>query len=393
MSSKKYIARKLESGLREALGMFPVVALLGPRQSGKSTLARHLVADRDAVYLDLEMPSDLNRLMDAESFLRANQNRLVCLDEVQTKPDLFPLLRGLCDMGRRPGRYLVLGSASPELLRQGSETLAGRMAYLHLTPLLERELHDVDSHRLWTRGGFPDSYLAVSERQSVLWRQHFIRTYLTRDVRAYGFDLSPETMGRLWTMLAHSNGQLLNASRLAEGLGVSPPTVRHYVEFLSATFIVRVLSPWYANVKKRLVKTPKTFLMDTGLLHTLLDIEDRNELFGHPVYGSSWESYVLAQIVGAMNSWSIHFYRTARGNEIDFLLTKGQRMIAVECRASAAPQVPAGFYHALDDLGLKEGIVVSPIPDGNGYRLNERIQVATPCELITMLERAESEKS
>ena len=309
------------------------------------------------------------------------------MDEIQLSPELFPLLRGLCDIDRRPGRFLVLGSASPELLRQGSETLAGRIAYLHLTPFLASEIGESNQLRHWLRGGFPDSYLAPSEKQSLMWRENFIRTYLTRDIRAYGVELSPDTMRRLWTMLSHSNAQLLNGAKLSEGPGVSPPTVRRYIEFLEETFLVRVLRPWHANVKKRLVKSPKVLLADTGILHALLDIEDQNQLFGHPVYGSSWESYVISQLCGRLASWKAYFYRTARGNEIYLLLQKGQRMIAVECKALAAPTVSSGFYRALVDLGLQEGVVVAPIPDRATYRLNDQVQVMTPLGLLTWLKK------
>jgi predicted AAA+ superfamily ATPase len=313
----------------------------------------------------------------------------VCLDEIQLKPDIFPLLRALCDTDHKPGRYLVLGSASPGLLRQGSESLAGRIAYLHLTPFLVAEVGRDNLHRHWVRGGFPDSYLAGTEEASLLWRRNFVRTYLTRDIREYGVNLSPETMGRLWTMLAHSNGQLLNAAKLAEGLGVSPPTVQRYVEFLAETFIVRVLRPWHANVKKRLVKSPKVTFLDTGLLHALLDIEDRNGLYGHPTYGSSWESYVLSQLSGALRDWTFHFYRTAGGGEIDLLLQKGRALVAVECKASASPDAPRGFYSALDDLQIPEAFVVAPIPRDESYRLNDRALVMTPAELIARLGKLE----
>lgn len=384
--SHPYIRRLLEKPLLERLDAFPVVALVGPRQCGKSTLARKLVADKNAVYLDLELPSDLNKLTDAEGFLHANQGRLVCLDEIQRKPDLFPLLRALCDIRKKPGQYLVLGSSSPELLRQSSETLAGRIAYLDLTPFTIAELKDLkDNRRLWLRGGFPDSFLAASEATSYEWRTQFIRTFLERDMALFGFGASHTTMRRLWTMLAHYNGQLLNASKLAESLGVTPPTVRRYIDLLEHTYMLRVLRPWFKNIKKRLVKSPKILFGDTGLLHALLDIETSNQLFGHPVYGSSWESYVLSQLAPVAAGWSRFFYRTAKGDEIDLVLQKGKQLIAVECKASSAPEVQPGFYRALDDLGLDEGFVISPLPQDKGYRLGRRVVVSTVREMVARL--------
>ncbi len=338
-------------------------------------------------YLDLELPSHRNKLRDAESFLRANAARLVCLDEIQRAPELFPLLRGLCDEDRRPGRFLVLGSASPELLRQSSESLAGRIAYLDLTPFLLTEIDNKAMARHWLRGGFPDSFLARGDAAAFVWLRNFIRTYLERDLRLYGFELSEATMRRLWTMLAHVNGQLLNASKLAESIGVSPPTVRRYIEFLEHTYMLRQLHPWFANVKKRLVKSPKTLFFDTGLLHALLGVEDRNALFGHPVYGSSWESYVATQLMGVLGeTWKLYFYRTAKGDEVDLIFHNGTTIQAVECKATVAPRPSAGFYRALDDLAIERGYVAAPIAAGESYALNDRITVAHPIDLVDLLQ-------
>lgn len=382
----KYLNRSLQAALKNRLEQFPAVAVLGPRQCGKSTLARHVIENLDAVYLDLEIPSHVNKLSDAESFLRANEQRLICLDEIQRVPELFAVLRGLCDEKRVPGRFLILGSASPELLRQASETMAGRIAYLDLTPFLISELKPGDLSRHWLRGGFPDSFLAASDQASLIWRQNFIRTYLERDLRLYGMELSASTMRRLWTMLAHMNGQTLNAAKLAESVGVSAPTIRRYLDFLEHTYMLRQLRPWFPNIKKRLVKSPKLSFCDTGLLHALLDIEDRNQLFGHPVYGCSWESYVTAQLAGTTGGlWSFYYYRTAKGDEIDLILQRGDRLIAVECKASASPQPSAGFYRSLDDLGLEQGYIVAPIGDAPEYPLNARAVVTSPILLAARL--------
>ncbi|NOU35895.1 MAG: ATP-binding protein [Kiritimatiellaceae bacterium] len=382
----KYLNRTLQDALKNRLKQFPAVAVLGPRQCGKSTLARHVIENLDAVYLDLEIPSHLNKLNDAESFLRANKDRLVCLDEVQRAPELFPILRGLCDEKRTPGRFLILGSASPELLRQSSESMAGRIAYLDLTPFLISELKSGDLSRHWLRGGFPDSFLATSDEASLIWRQNFIRTYLERDLRLYETSLSETTMRRLWTMLAHANGQTLNAAKLAESIGVSAPTIRRYIDFLEHTYMLRQLHPWFVNVKKRLVKSPKLLFRDTGLLHALLNIQDRNSLFGHPVYGCSWESYVAAQLAGAADGqWNFYYYRTAKGDELDLVLQRGDRLMAVECKASASPQPSAGFYRSLDDLGLEQGYIVAPLDDEQEYPLNERATVISPTLLAARL--------
>lgn len=382
----KYLNRSLQDALKNRLEQFPAVAVLGPRQCGKSTLARHVIENLDAVYLDLEIPSHVNKLSDAESFLRANEQRLICLDEIQRVPELFAVLRGLCDEKRVPGRFLILGSASPELLRQASETMAGRIAYLDLTPFLISELKPGDLSRHWLRGGFPDSFLAASDQASLIWRQNFIRTYLERDLRLYGMELSASTMRRLWTMLAHMNGQTLNAAKLAESVGVSAPTIRHYLDFLEHTYMLRQLRPWFPNIKKRLVKSPKLSFCDTGLLHALLDIENRNQLFGHPVYGCSWESYVTAQLAGTTGGlWNFYYYRTAKGDEIDLILQRGDRLIAVECKASASPQPSAGFYRSLDDLGLEQGYIVAPIGNAPEYPLNERAIVTSPILLAARL--------
>ncbi len=372
-----YIARAAERSLDELLDHFPVVGLLGPRQCGKSTLAKRVCAKRTVVYLDLELPSDLNKLTDAEAFLRANQNRLVCLDEIQRIPELFPVLRALCDQTRQAGQYLVLSSSSPDLIQQSSESLAGRIAYLDLTTFLISENDTFDEQQLWLRGGFPDSYLAASDHMSFVWREQFIRTFLERDLAVYGFGASMSTMRRLWMMLAHCNGQLLNASKLASSLGVTSPTVRRYIDFLQQVFMLRVLSPWFANVKKRLVKSPKVLFGDTGLLHALLGLQEMNQLFGHPAYGSSWESYVITQLLGAITGWNSYFYRSAKGDEIDLLLQKGEQLVAIECKASTAPVLSSGFYRALDDLKVDRGYVVAPLPEAGDYPLNERVMVTT----------------
>ena len=393
------IERSLYPKLLESLKTFPVVGLVGPRQVGKTSLARQLVAalaqtgksnqgEPSAVMLDLERPSDLAKLTEPELFLEPLANRLVVLDEVQLRPDLFPVLRALVDARRTPGRFLILGSAAPALIQQSSETLAGRVEFLELAPLNLNEvnLNEVDldagsdklsarAQTLWSRGGFPDSYLARSDAASMRWREAFVRSYLERDIPQLGIRISAATLRRFWLMLAHYHGQLWNASTLAGSLGVSAPSVRHYLDILESTFMVRVLQPYSANLGKRLVKSPKVYVRDSGLLHALLNLPDRDALLGHPVLGASWEGWVIEQILAqAPDGTRPYFYRTASGNELDLLLElPGGALRAVEIKHSAAPKVGKGFNEALDALKLEKGFVIAQVEAP--YPLSQRAQV------------------
>lgn len=362
----RLLHRRLQPALETHLAEFPAVALLGARQCGKTTIAQQLVHDKGGIYLDLERPADRLKLSDPELFLAQHVGRLVCLDEVQRAPDLFPVLRGLVDRDRRPGRFLLLGSASPELLRQGSETLAGRLGILELTPFLVGEVVPAgraDVLGLWRRGGFPDSLLARSEEASVRWREAFVRTFLERDIPALGFRVASETMGRFWRMLAHHHGQLLNQSELGRALGVNHTTARHYLEMLKQTFMVRLLPPLAANMGKRLVKSPRPYVRDSGLLHTLLGLESMDDILGHPVCGASWEGFVVEQVLAAYPTWKASFYRTAGGAELDLVLERGARRVAIECKLSSTPKPSRGFWEALRDLDIHEAYVVAPIPE------------------------------
>lgn len=376
------IHRLLYANLLESLKTFPVTGLLGPRQVGKTSLARQLATQmgQGAVMLDLERPSDLAKLAEPELFLESLADRLVILDEVQLRPDLFAVLRSLVDAQRRPGRFLVLGSATPALIRQSSETLAGRVEFLELGPLTLNEVsarpsapggQDIapaaaitaTAASLWCRGGFPDSYLARSDAASVRWRDAFVRSYLERDIPQLGIRVSSATLRRFWLMLAHHHGQLWNASTLAGSLGLSAPSVRHYLDILESTFMVRVLQPYSANLGKRLVKSPKVYLRDSGLLHALLNLPSRNALLGHPVLGASWEGWVIEQILAQAPAGSRPgFFRTASGNEIDLLLElPGGQFRAIEIKHSAAPKLGKGFAEALDALKLDSGFVIAPV--------------------------------
>lgn len=334
--------------------------------------------DYSFVYLDLEKYSDLNKLDDPELFFRNNQDKNFCLDEIQRKPDLFRSLRSVIDEDRKNGRFLILGSASRDLIQQSSETLAGRIGYIELTPFHVHELVQDSSFDLtkhWLRGGFPDSYLQHSDNASTVWRESFIRTFIERDLPQLGINIPSLTIRRLLTMCAHNQGQILNSSKLGESLGTSYHTIQNYLAVLEQLFIIRRLEPYFPNIKKRIIKSPKVYIRDTGILHKLLNIEIMNDLLGHPVLGSSWEAYCIENIVALYGDWQAYFYRTSSGNEIDLILEKGNKRLAVECKASTAPDPTKGVYLALDDLGIEKLWVIAPTDDS--YAMNERITISS----------------
>jgi hypothetical protein len=352
------IRRRVEEVVREALARQAAVALLGPRQVGKTTLALALSNQTSSLYLDLESAEDRAKLSDAALFLRAYEDRLIILDEIHRAPELFQTLRGLIDEGRRrgrlAGRFLMLGSASMDLLRQSGESLAGRIAYVELTPLdvLEVRAAGGDLSALWIRGGFPDSYLAGDDPHSFVWRKDFIRTYLERDIPQFGPRVPAETLERLWTMLAHGQASLLNASRLAASLMASAQTVTRYIDLLVDLLLVRRLQPFLSNAGKRLVKAPKVYVRDSGIVHALLGIRDHNMLAGHPVAGASWEGFVVENLIAAAPAGSRSgFYRTAAGAEIDLILEiPGQGLWAFEIKRGLSPRPGKGFHTASADL-------------------------------------------
>ena len=359
------IERTARERLTVSLRNFPVTALVGARQTGKTTLAKSLsgAASESSIYLDLERPSDLAKLTDPESYLEMHSDKLVILDEIQRVPELFPVLRSVIDDRRRNGRFLILGSASPTLMRQSSESLAGRIQYIELNPLTLSEVGDSTKNvdRLWLRGGFPNSYTANSEDQSIAWREAFVQTYLERDLPALGIRVPTVNLRRFWQMLAHSQGQLWNASKIAASLGVTSPTVKHYLDVLASTFIVRYLQPYHGNLKKRLLKSPKVYLRDSGLLHALLLLTTVDDVLGHPAAGASWEGWIIEQILADVpESWGKYFYRTAGGAEADLVLcgTGNKPRCAIEIKRSSAPSVSSGFRNAVKDLGLSAGYVV-----------------------------------
>lgn len=370
------IFRHIQAKLNDFLAQFPAVALLGPRQVGKTTLARVFAqASPSSVYLDLERPADLAKLTDAELFLSRYAERLVVLDEIQRLPDLFPLLRSLIDQDRRPGRFLLLGSAAPELLAQAAESLAGRIAFLELGPFDVREIRPSQAQvaDFWLRGGYPLSWLAHSDAASFNWREAFITTHLERDIPALGIRVPGMTLRRFWQMLAHNHGQLWNASRLASSFGVSPPTVQRYLDILEATYMLRRLSPLLANQGKRLVKSPKVYIQDSGLLHALLGIRTLDELYGHPVVGASWEGWVLEQLARQLTDWTLSFYRTAAGAELDMVAERGGKRLAFEVKLSTAPAMSRGFWLAIEDVRPTQTWVIAPVEAG--YPLAPNVDV------------------
>ena len=387
------LPRSIGATIAARLRQFPAVALIGPRQVGKTTLARRLAGAADSVYLDLEDPADLAKLGDAAGYLRTLRRRLVVIDEVQRAPGLFQLLRVLVDerirAGEVAGQFLLLGSAAPDLLRQSGESLAGRIAYLELSPLDVRETGGHLASRLWVRGGFPPSFLAESDWQSAEWREQFIRTYLERDVPQLGPRVPAETLRRLWTMLAHSQGSLLNMAALARSLAIDGKTVARYVDLLADLFLVRRLAPFHANVRKRLAKSPKVYVRDSGLVHTLLRLDDQERLLGHPVAGTSWEGFVVETLIrAAPDRARASFYLTATGVEVDLLLElPDDRLWAIEIKRGSAPRVQKGLRIAVDDLQPDRTFLVysgdERYPKGGGI---EAIGLTAMADLLAGLE-------
>ncbi|HMQ46736.1 MAG TPA: ATP-binding protein [Saprospiraceae bacterium] len=359
------IVRSIIQQVLADLAYFPVVGIIGPRQVGKTTLAKMLQPEvnKEVLYLDLELPSDLQKLQDAESYLSQHLDKCVMIDEIQRLPQLFSLLRALVDIKKEPARFVLLGSASPRLIREASETLAGRIAYSELPPFSYSEiahLYAMPVH--WLKGGFPDALLAPSDDLSWRWLENFAQTFIERDLRELGQEITPHLLRRMLSMLSHLHGQLLNITDLSRSLGISQPTVRRYLDLLEGGFIIHRLLPYFKNVGKRLVKSPRIYIRDSGLMHYLAGIRDQEQLYGHVQVGASWEGYVIEQIKRQLNpGWSLFFYRSHTGAEIDLLLQSPKgKLTAIEIKHSNAPVVSKGFHIALEDIQPDHRYIITP---------------------------------
>lgn len=396
------ITRRLHDTILDLIDRYPAVALIGPRQAGKTTLALAIADRHPAIYLDLENPGDLAKIGDPELFHAANRDKLIILDEIQRSPELFAPLRGIIDrerrQGRKTGQFLFLGSASIDLLKQSGETLAGRIAYIELNPFDALEIENPrdkkqDSqslNRLWVRGGFPESYLAANDKHSLDWRNHFIRTYLERDIPQIGPRTPTETLRRFWTMLAHHQGATLNAANLAKGLGISGQSVARYLDLMVDLLLLRRLQPWTGNAGKRMVKAPKVYVRDSGITHALLGLETLNDLLGHPVAGGSWEGFVLENILAAAPTGTqSFFYRSVGGAEIDLVLEfkPGQRW-AIEMKRSTSPALTKGFHIACEDLVAEKRFIV--YPGDESYAIDKHTHVTPLGALMQTLINAAS---
>lgn len=370
------IDRILKKDITKYFWDIPVTAIIGARQVGKSTLAKQIISNQDnSIYLDLETRADLQMLDDPIAFLSNNKSKLICIDEIQFKPDLFKELRSFID-NNPDTKFLILGSSSPELMRQSSENLAGRIFYYELSAFLLPEIKNkITQETYLLRGGFPLSCLARNDELAFLWLNNYIKTFLERDLRTFGYNIPPVTLNRLWQMLAHINGQILNYSLLANSMGLSQPTVKHYIDVLKNTFMIRTLQPYFINIKKRVIKTPKLFFRDTGVLHALLNINSYDQLFAHPIFGHSWEAFVIENIINVFKDWDHFYYRTAKGNELDLVLQKGNRIIAIEIKSSSTPSVGKGFWRACEDIQSTEQYLIAPVP--RPFNMQNNLKVMT----------------
>ncbi len=380
------IKRFVAEDVLESLKDFPIVGIVGPRQVGKTTLAKQLVAQisKPSIYLDLELPEDVMRLQNAQPYLQSLQNQCVVIDEIQLMPKLFPLLRALVDQNRVPARFMILGSASPTLIRQSSETLGERITYIEMSPLSVLEIISVDIkiEKHWFLGGYPDSLLARSEKVAIKWLDNFLITALEKDLRSLGYTINSQTMWRVYRMVAHIHGQILNVSMLSQSLGVSNPTVSKYLDLIEGGYLIRRLEPFYINIGKRLVKSPKIYFRDTGILHQLLSIPNFETLQGQNMIGASWEGYVIEQIHRAVTGrWQFYYYRTQAGAETDLvLISPNGKMTCIEIKYSISPTLTKGFYQSMEDLKPDFQYVI--IPSGTPYFLNEKLKI---CSLIDFL--------
>ena len=373
------VERLLGKKILNLIQQFPSVAILGPRQVGKTTLAKSLIPriNKESLYLDLELPADINRLSNPQFLFEENKDRCVVIDEIQRMPGLFPVLRAIIDRHRIPGRFIILGSASPGILRDSSESLAGRISYTELSPFLLPEITGFsDEKRLWIRGGFPEPFLMQKENSRFEWFGSFIRTYVERELPMLGLRSDPIQMNRLFSMLSFNQGQILNMSTLSKALGVSAPTVSRYIDYLEQSYFVRRLPPYFINLKKRLVRSSKIYIRDSGILHHILGLQHFNDVMGHPVAGESWEGFVIQQVISYYgNRFDYTFYRTQDGTECDLVISKGITVLAcIEIKLSDAPKITKGFTISIQDLKPQHAYMIVPNCD-EPYKLNEKITV------------------
>jgi predicted AAA+ superfamily ATPase len=365
--------------LEELIAEFPVVGIIGARQVGKTTLAKKLLGSliKNYVYFDLELPSDIAKLNEPELLFRQYEDQTIILDEIQFKPELFALIRALVDENRKPGRFIILGSTSPEMLRKSSDSLAGRISYIHLHPLNLLEIETANLYNmntLWLRGGFPNSLDRKTDAKSMRWRQEFINAYCQKDLPLLGLPINPAFNLKLLQMLANYNGQILNVEQISKSLGIARATTSKYLDYLEGAFIIRPIQPFYINISKRLVKSPKLYFTDTGLLHALLGINTFEQLLSNPSVGNSWESFVFQQIISLNQLYSVHYYRTHQGGELDMLLVTGNQVeYALEIKYSASPKLSKGNYSSFDDLSPKNRYIISPTNSSYLYDKETRV--------------------
>ena len=378
------IIRNSDALFEEYLTIFPVVGLLGPRQIGKTTLAKNLASRAEIHYLDLEAAADRAKLADPALYFANYSHKVIVLDEIQNMPSLFAELRGIIDADRRPGRFVILGSSSPTLIRKSADSLAGRIGYIELYSFGLTEIGSENESQLWLRGGFPLAYLAKSDRASLIWRKNFIKTYIEKDLALMGIGAEPQTIERFWRMLASTHACLWNAESIGRSMGLSQPTINRYLDFMEGAFLVRRLQPYFVNIAKRLVKSPKIYLRDSGILHAFKEIEEATALPADPAVGASWEGFVIEQIIIALQGrGQVYFYRTHQGAECDLLIEKNEQILAaIEIKYSSAPQITKGFRISIADTHAQKAFIIAKVPEA--YPVDATITV---CNLAWFLER------
>lgn len=379
------IERHINEELLELLAYFPAVGLIGARQVGKTTLAKSILKnlDKPGIYLDMELPGDLAKVTEPELFFDQYQNHCVVIDEIQRVPELYPVLRALIDQRREAGRFFLLGSASPTLIRDASESLAGRIIYKELSPLLLTEINEsIDQNIHWLKGGYPDALLAPNDKLSLAWRRGFVQSYVERDLALLGLGADPLLLRKFWTMLAHFHGNIWNAQSFAKSLGITAPTVNRYLNFMEQAFLIYTLPSFSINIKKRLVKSPKLYLSDSGILHHLTGINSMDDLQGNVLLGASWEGYVIEQIKYMLDDdKEIYYYRTHEGTECDLLIVEGgQPKVAIEIKYTSSPKISKGFKIAIEDLKTTKNFIITP--QSTDYSISDRVTV---CNLYSFL--------